>query len=146
MKPSTLKYLIAVTIWAAASTAQSQELVSVRLTDVIKSQGTGNIDLMKDVTADGLEQYRLDNSGVLVFGVDINEDASGSEKASSQGVAVKSIRFVADFDDGSQLVLDSAEGCCFTETQALLAEAPGEAREPFYTLLGESGSSNRELP
>jgi LruC domain-containing protein len=141
MKSATSKYLTALALWAAVSTAQAQELVSVRLTDVIKSQGTGNIDLMKDVTPSGLEQYRLENSGALVFAVDINEDASGSEKASSQGVAVKSIRFIADFDDGSQLVLDSAEGCCFTETQALLAEAPGETREPFYTLLGESGSS-----
>ena len=32
----------------------AQELSSVRLTDVIKSQGTGNIDLFKDVTASQL--------------------------------------------------------------------------------------------
>jgi LruC domain-containing protein len=54
---------------------------------------------------------------------------------------VKSIRFSASYDDGTELVLDSADGCCITETQALLAEEPGEVREPFFTLLGESGSS-----
>jgi hypothetical protein len=141
MKLPFCKTLTALSMIGAVSAVSAQELVSVRLTDVIKSQGTGNIDLMKDVTAVGLEQYRVQHDGALVFAVDINEDASGTEKASSQGVAVKSVRFTADFDDGSQLVLDSIDGCCFTETQALLAEAPGDVREPFYTLLGESGSS-----
>jgi len=122
-------------------TASAQEQVSVRLSDVIKSQGTGNIDLMKDVTAIQLEQYRLENDGFLVLGVDVNEAASGTEKASSQAVAVKSVLFTIDFDDGSQLLLDSANDCCFSETQALLAEAPGTDRQAYYTLLGESGSS-----
>ena len=57
----------------------AQELGSIRLTDVIKSQGTGNIDLFKDVSASQLEQLRADNDGQLVFGVDINEAASGTE-------------------------------------------------------------------
>jgi hypothetical protein len=107
-----------------APLASSQEITSLRLTDVIKSQGTGNIDLFKDLNAEQLETLRLDNDGVLIFAVDINEDASGSEKASSQGVAIKSVSFTVDYDDGSQLVISSLDGCCFTETQALLAEAP----------------------
>ena len=119
----------------------SQVATSIQLTDVIKSQGTGNIDLFKDVTAAQLEALRLDNDGALVFAVDINEDASGSEKASSQGVAIKSVSFTVDYDDGSQLVVSSLEGCCSTETQALLAEAPFADRSMYYTLLGESGSS-----
>lgn len=119
----------------------AQDLQSVRLSDVIKSQGTGNIDLLKDVTPEALENYRVDNGGFLIFGVDINEDASGTEKASSQGVAIKSVRFTGTYDDGSQLILDSTQDCCFSETQALLAEAPDEIRQPFFTLLGESGSS-----
>lgn len=126
---------------SAIPVAWSQTISSIQLTDVIKSQGTGNIDLFKDVTADQLEAYRIDNGGALVFAVDINEDASGSEKASSQGVAVKSVSLSIDFDDGSQLVLDSVAGCCSTETQALLAQAPSSERSLYYTLLGESGSS-----
>ena len=124
-----------------APLASSQEITSLRLTDVIKSQGTGNIDLFKDLNAEQLETLRLDNDGVLIFAVDINEDASGSEKASSQGVAIKSVSFTVDYDDGSQLVISSLDGCCFTETQALLAEAPFSDRQLHYTLLGESGSS-----
>jgi LruC domain-containing protein len=131
----------ALALLATAEIAGSQELLSVKLSDVIKSQGTGNIDILKDVSPADLEALRVDNDGYLVFAVDINEDASGTEKASSQGVSVKSVRFTASFDDGSQLVLDLADGCCFSETQALLAEAPGDTRQPFYTLLGESGSS-----
>ena len=97
-------------IFAATPNAFSQEISSVVLTDVIKSQGTGNIDLFKDVTAQQLEALRLDNGGALVFAVDINEDASGSEKASSQGVAIKSVTLTVDYDDGSQLLLSSTEG------------------------------------
>lgn len=135
--------LLLTALFAAGSPGVSlaQDLLSVPLSDVIKSQGTGNINLLKDVSPAQLEWFRQDNGGSLVFAVDINEDASGTEKASTQGVAVKSIRFTASYDDGTQLVLDSSEGCCFTETQALLAEAPGTVRAPFYTLLGESGSS-----
>jgi len=132
------------TMLAAAALSHAtfaQQLSSVRLTDVIKSQGTGNIDLFKDVTASQLDQLRADNDGVLVFAVDINEAASGSEKASSQAVAIKSVRLTIGFRDGSQLVYDSADNCCFSETQALLAEAPDNARSLYYTLLGESGSS-----
>jgi LruC domain-containing protein len=133
-----------VTVLAAAALCQAafaQELLSVRLTDVIKSQGTGNIDLFKNVSASQLEQFRLDNDGMLVLAVDVNEAASGSEKASSQAVALKSVRLTIGFDDGSQAVYDSADNCCVSETQALLAEAPDDVRSVYYTLLGESGSS-----
>jgi len=130
---------LALAVYCHATPAQ--ELGSVRLTDVIKSQGTGNIDLFKDVTAGELEQLRLDNDGFLVLAVDINEDASGTEKASSQGVAIKSVRLTIDFDDGSQHIYDAVDGCCFSETQALLAEVPSTQRQLYYTLLGESGSS-----
>lgn len=132
----------AATILAAyCQTATAQALTSVQLTDVIKSQGTGNIDLFKDVTTGQLEQLRIDNHGFLVIAVDINENASGTEKATSQGVAIKSVRLTIGFDDGEQRVYDSAGDCCFSETQALLAEVPSSERRPYYTLLGESGSS-----
>ena len=118
----------------------AQELTSVRLTDVIKSQGTGSIDLFKDVTASQLEQYRVDNDQRLVFAVDINEAASGTEKASTQAVTVKAVLLTIGFQDGSVKVYDSTTGW-FTETSTLVAEAPGSDRSTYYTLLGESGSS-----
>ena len=118
----------------------AQELSSIRLTDVIKSQGTGNIDIFKDISASQLEQLRVDNDGQLVFGVDINEAASGTEKASTQAVTVKYVVLTIDFEDGSQQVYDATSGW-FTETYTLVAEAPGTTRSTYYTLLGESGSS-----
>ena len=138
IKSKLVTMLAAAALWQPAF---AQELSSVRLTDVIKSQGTGNIDLFKDLTASQMEQLRTDNAGVLVFAVDVNEAASGTEKASSQAVAIKSVRLTVGFADGSQLVYDSADDCCFSETQALLAEAPDDTRNLYYTLLGESGSS-----
>jgi LruC domain-containing protein len=118
----------------------AQELSSIRLTDVIKSQGTGNIDLFKDASASQLEQLRADNDGQLVFAVDINEAASGTEKASTQAVTVKYVLLTIGFEDGSEQVYDATSGW-FTETFTLVAEAPGTTRSTYYTLLGESGSS-----
>jgi hypothetical protein len=142
MKKFVARLAVTITTLGFCHLTLAQELVSVALTDVIKSQGTGNIDLFKDVTASALEQLRVDNDGFLVFAVDINEAASGTEKASTQGIAVKSLRLIIGFDDASELVLDTAvSACCFSETQALLAEAPDVSRQLYYTLLGESGSS-----
>ena len=118
----------------------AQDLTSLRLTDVIKSQGTGYIDLFKDITASQLEQLRIDNDQRLVFAVDINEASSGTEKASTQAVTVKTVLLTIGFEDGSEQVYDSTTGW-FTETSALVAEAPGSERSTYYTLLGESGSS-----
>ena len=118
----------------------AQELGSVRLTDVIKSQGTGNINLLKDVSASQLEQLRANNDGQLVFGVDINEAASGTEKASTQAVTISYVVLTIGFEDGSQQIYDATSGW-LTETYTLVAEAPGTTRSTYYTLLGESGSS-----
>jgi len=144
-KKNSMKKLLAILGMTSAtifhcSLPVAQELESIRLTDVIKSQGTGNIDLFKNVSASQLEQLRLDNDGQLVFGVDINEAASGTEKASTQAVTVKYVVLTIGFEDGSQQVYDATSGW-FTETYTLVAEAPGTTRSTYYTLLGESGSS-----
>jgi len=116
-------------------------LDSVRLTDVIKSSGNGTIDFFKNVTAAQLEQLRIDNGGSIVLGVDVNESANGTEKASTQAVTLGSFTLTVTYSDGSQIIYDLADGCCTTETQALVAQAPDTLRLPHYTLIGESGSS-----
>lgn len=138
-----IKRLFGAAALLLASAAWGQTLESIRLTDVIKSQGSGNIDLFKDADAATLEQFRLDHGGMLVFAVDINEDASGTEKASSQGVSVQSITFTVTYNTGDVVVVQSSiEGKdIYSETQALLAQFPSSTRSPYYTLLGESGSS-----
>jgi len=130
--------LFAVTV-LIAGIANAQE--SVRLTDVIKSSGAGNVDFFKDVTAEQLEQLRLDNGGSIVIGVDVNESANGTEKAATQAVTLGALTLTVTYSDNTQKVYDLASGCCTTETQALVAEAPDTLRLPHYTLLGESGSS-----
>ena len=123
--------------------ANAQTLSSIQLTDVIKSQGAGNINLFKDVDAQTLEAFRVSNDGMIVLAVDINEDASGSEKATTQGVSVESINFTVTYDDGSAVSVasDVVSQQIYTETQAFLARFPNTSRSPYFTLLGESGSS-----
>lgn len=129
-----------VTVLGIMLAGMANAQVSIRLTDVIKSQGTGNIDLFKDVTAMQLEDLRLDNDGMIVLGVDVNESSDGTEKASTQAITVKSVKMTVLFQDNSQKVYGT-DNDFFTETQALLAEYPETQRLPYYTLLGESGSS-----
>lgn len=138
VKKSLATLAIAMTLLVSVSVSAIE---SLQLTDVIKSNGTGNINFFKDLNADQLEQYRVDNNGFIVLAVDVNEAASGTEKASSQAVTLKSAVLTIGYDDGSEVIYDSANGCCFSETQTLVAETPGTTRETYYTFLGESGSS-----
>lgn len=119
--------------------AFTQSLSSVRLTDTIV-KGTGDINLLKDLSASTLESLRAANGGRLVLGVDVNEAANGTEKAASQGVALADAWLDVTMSDGSKRVYGHA-GAFWTETQALLAPAGTATRSHRYTLLGESGSS-----
>jgi LruC domain-containing protein len=103
---------------------------------VIKSSGTGTIDLLKDGTASEIEQFRQDSDGTLLFAVDVNEAANGSEKASSQAVTIDTLVLRATIG-GSEYLFDSFS----TTTQADLARAGSTSRSPFYTLIGDSGSN-----
>lgn len=136
---SILNPLLVLALISQAGIAIAQD--SVRLTDVVKSNGTGNIDFLKDLTVAQMEQLRLDNDGLIVIAVDVNESANGTEKASTQAVTLGALTLTVTYSDNTQRVYDLASGCCETETQALIAEAPGTQRLPRYTLLGESGSS-----
>ncbi|HSG61991.1 MAG TPA: LruC domain-containing protein [Pseudomonadales bacterium] len=130
---------------------------SVRLSSVVKSTGTtGNdpiriheeLDMGDTVAArmQALENMRLeylnglDAESKIVLGVDVNENAGGTEKAETQAVALKSVRMDVLMNDNSTR--------SFTEfsslTMALLAEGSGDAitRQPFFTLPGRTGSNN----
>ena len=117
-------------------------LESSRLTDVIKSSGSGNIDVFNPSATgriiDGpvLEAFRQDNNNQVVFAVDVNEAASGSEKASSQAVTIDTAQLVVTID-GTQRVYDSYA----TITRTLLARKSQTNRSLYYSLIGDSGSS-----
>lgn len=109
---------------------------SVQLTDVIKSNGNGDIDLFKDTGPTNLEQLRLDNGGELVFAVDVNEAAEGSEKASCQGVTVASATLLFTLDG-----IDYQYTGFSTQTRTLVASQGSTNRLPYYTLIGDAGSN-----
>lgn len=118
---------------AGISAAQVQ---STALTDRVR-KGIGDIDLLKDVTAAQLEAYRLDNQNTLVFGVDINEAANGSEKATTQGVTIEDAYLqVVSAGGGTQTYPVYS-----TQTQAFVSSRAASVRATYYTLLGETGSN-----
>lgn len=118
------------------------EVLSRRLLDVIKSNGQGSINLFKlsgsrpDLTGADLEAFRVDNNGELVFAVDVNEAANGTEKASSQGVTIKSAVLTVVIDGVTHTFSNY-----WTRTQTLVAERGATTRSTYFTLLGDSGSS-----
>lgn len=113
---------------------------SVRLADTIKS-GVGDINAFDGqgklvVTAAQIEALRIDNNGYVVLGVDINEAASGTEKAETQGVAVESVALTALIDGEVKTYTEFK-----TQTQTIVAKAGSENRESYYTLIGATGSN-----
>jgi len=103
------------------------------LTDTIKS-GSGTIDLMTDVTSAELEEAL--SAGTLYLGVDLNEDASGLEKSTSQGVAIKEMELIIQTTEGTFTFTTF-----YTNTTAMIQEAGSTTASEYNTLFGQSGSS-----
>jgi hypothetical protein len=103
------------------------------LTDTIKS-GSGIIDVMKDVSPAELESAL--SGGTLFLGADLNEDASGLEKSTSQGVAIKEMELILQTTAGDFSFTDF-----YTNTTALILEAGSDQAAEFNTLFGQTGSS-----
>lgn len=106
---------------------------STKLTDKIY-QGSGVIDLLKDVSAATLQSYLASSSGLLL-GVDVNENASGNETSDSLGVAIRSMTLRLTTTAG-----DFAFSDVFTNATALIKDSSGATAE-YYTLFGQAGSS-----
>lgn len=111
-----------------------QAQVPTILTDKVY-KGDGIIDLMKDVSASQLQDY-VDTNGRFLLGVDLNEDASGNESSTSVGVAIKQIELLISTSDGDFTFRDF-----YTSTTAMIQEAGTGTAQEFYTLFGQSGSS-----
>lgn len=117
------------------------EVLSVQLKDTIK-QGSGSIDLFRakqqknNLSAVDLEAMRTEHGGSLVFAVDVNEAASGSEKAACQGVAIESVALTIVVGGSSFTFSDYS-----TPTESMLAKSGTTERSSYYTLIGQTGSS-----
>jgi len=133
-------YRISALLLGASSlfSVNANAIESLRLTDTIK-QGIGKIDLLQDIPPEQLETYRLDNQ--IVLAADINENSKGLEKSTSQGVAIKDIALILGYKDGTSKAYTLADGHVSTETQSWVMEKGDPERRPYYTLLGDSGSS-----
>lgn len=114
--------------------------VSVTLTDTI-AKGVGDIDLSKNIDPIQLEGYRASYGSKtgIAFGVDVNEAASGTEKAASQGVTIADAWL--EVVVGGETRTYGHSGNFFTETQALVAPLGSTVRSTYYTILGETGSA-----
>jgi len=115
--------------------AGAQEMVSRTLTDAI-FRGDGVINLLKDIGGSELTQYFNQSGGLLLLGADINEDNSGNESRSSQGVAIKQAQLSISTTDGDFTFNDF-----FTNTTAMLRETGSTTSSEYFTMFGQSGSS-----
>lgn len=114
-----------------ATTARAE--IPTILTDTIKS-GSGSIDIMQDVTGSELDGAL--SEGTLYLGVDLNEDASGLEKSTSQGVAIKEVELVLTTTDGTFTF-----NTFYTNTTAMIQEQGALDTNEYHTLFGQTGSS-----
>ena len=121
---------------------QALAIDSTALRDVIRANGIGNIDLFvaraNDKFIDGsvLEAFRLDNNGNLVFVIDVNEAANGTEKANSQGIAIDTVTLTVTIDGIDYSYTDFS-----TRTITLLAPLGQTTRSRYYTIIGDTGSN-----
>ncbi|WP_373975537.1 LruC domain-containing protein [Chitinibacter sp. SCUT-21] len=148
MKAIIIKCCLGVVL-ACASIFAHAEIASTRLADTIKSSGSGNINLLLAsgnvaISAAQLEQYRLLHTDTtlgstryfLSLGVDVNENNKGLETSTAQGIAIGSLSLKVTRAGGVTTYTNYR-----TRTKALIAPAGTTARQNYYTVLGEGGSS-----
>ncbi len=128
------KYFLYLFIFLNTITAHSIE--SVHFSDVIKSNGTGLIDILKNISPVDLEEYRQQHINKLVFAVDVNEASDGTEKASTQAVTVESVELHIIIDGVSYYFNDFS-----TLSRTIVAKSPSINRTEYFTLLGDTGSN-----
>ena len=129
--PRWLRGIMAFIALSATTIARAD--IPTVLTDTIKS-GSGIIDVMKDVTGAALQDAL--SGGTLFLGADLNEDASGLEKSTSQGVAIKEVELILQTTDG-----DFSFTNFYTNTTAMILESDATEAAEYNTLFGQTGSS-----
>ena len=103
------------------------------LTDKIR-KGVGIIDLLQDTTVTELQEYLA--NGSLYLGVDVNEEASGNESATSGGIAIAEMELIIATTEGSFSFLEF-----YTNTTAMIISAGAEVAQEYNTLFGSTGSN-----
>lgn len=123
---------------------QAAELHSIKLRDNI-AQGYGMINLMVPhntsktnglLTGHTLQEFRQQHGNVLALVIDVNEASKGSEKSSSQGVAVAAATLIFNFP-GQEIRCSKFT----TNTASMLALNGQTTRKEYPTLIGATGSN-----
>ena len=120
----------------------SADLVSFKFNDNIRGDGIGVVNLFTpgnsaiNSTGALLEAFRNDNSGELVFAVDISEPSSGSETALSQGVALDQVRLKLTFPEEVVYYTNFK-----TSTYSLLRKDGTDSPVLIATMIGDSQSN-----
>jgi LruC domain-containing protein len=133
--------------WAANSGALDDNKIK---------KGVGDMPLtaeqVKDL-ASYVAEYNKPSPGeaghkAISFGVDINESANGTEKASSQGVTVEFAwlevthgRVTKRYGKAPAGTSTEKDSDFYTETQAWVSKGKATERNRMYTLLGRTGSA-----
>lgn len=119
-----------------ASLGFTQTMVnSTVLTDKIH-RGEGVIDILQNLNSSQLNDYFTQSNRMMMFGIDVNDNASGNEKQSSLGTAIKSAKLAITTTAGDFTFKDF-----LTSTSSQLKEAGTPALNSFNTLFGQVGSS-----
>lgn len=163
MKMRIRQTLAALVVSAFTYSGAALAAESLIFPDVIKANGTGDIDLLTPKNSANppnlnayIEGYNAWGSATpataISFGVDINEAADGTEKATTQAITVEyawlevvdssGTRNFGTAPSGTNTVLGSR---FYTETKATVAKAVNNGtpieRRSYYTLIGRSGSA-----
>jgi len=125
------KFVMTILLLNMTNSTMAEEMTVLK--DTV-SQGSGIIDLFKDVTSVELESY-LD-SGTMYLGVDLNEAADGTESSTSVGVAIESMEMIIQTTDG-----DFSFAEFYTNTTAMITAEGNTVNEEYYTLFGTNGSN-----
>lgn len=118
----------------AVCAASAQTTIPAVLSDKIH-KGSGVIDILRDVKAADLSAY-LNANRSLFLGVDLNEVGRAPETSRSQGVAIQSMKLLLTTTAG-----DFSFGDFYTSTTAMIRASGATQPQEFYTLFGQTGSS-----
>jgi hypothetical protein len=119
-------------IFLISSMVNAQVKESQILKNTIK-KGTSDINLLlaqgnKAISPAIVELFQLENNGLLILVVDINEASSGGEKAASQGVAIEHLTLTVVTNENTFVSTDFS-----TKTKSSLAKIDSEVGR-FTTL------------
>lgn len=95
-------------------------------------KGDGVINMLIDISGPDLKSYLSQTNGLMLLGVDVNEDASGNESSKSLGIALKQAQLSISTSAGDFTFRDF-----MTSTSSMLRESSNSPSSEYFTLFGQ---------